>query len=226
MQLPETVEVETGANPSGTVIWLHGLGADGHDFEAIVPELRLPASLPLRFVFPHAPVRPITINGGMEMRAWYDIVSLDKEGRADEAGIRASSGLLDRLIEREQQRGIDSSKIVIAGFSQGGVIALHNVVRSPLKLCGLMALSSYLPLRDTIEADVANHPQAADLSVPVFIGHGTSDPMVPYEGGRNSADVLESLGYQVEWHEYPMGHSVCAQEIADISDWLQTIYSD
>jgi len=226
MRLPETVEVETGTKPRGTVIWLHGLGADGHDFEAIVPELRLPASLPLRFVFPHAPERPITINGGMEMRAWYDIVSLDKEGRADEAGIRASSGLLDGLIEREQQRGIDSSKIVIAGFSQGGAIALHNVVRSPLKLGGLMALSSYLPLRDTIEEDVAGHPQAADLSVPVFIGHGTSDPMVPYEGGRNSADVLKFLGYQVEWHEYPMGHSICAQEITDISDWLQTIYSD
>jgi len=224
MQLPETVEVETGANPGGTVIWLHGLGADGHDFKAIVPELRLPASLPLRFVFPHAPVRPITINGGMEMRAWYDIVSLDKEGRADEAGIRASSALVDGLIEREQQRGVESSKIVIAGFSQGGAIALHNVVRSPLKLCGLMALSSYLPLRDTIDTDVADNPHTSDLSVPVFIGHGTSDPMVPYEGGRDSADVLKSLGYQVEWHEYPMGHSVCAQEIADISDWLQAIY--
>ena len=226
MQLPETVEVETGANPGGTVIWLHGLGADGHDFKAIVPELRLPASLPLRFVFPHAPVRPITINGGMEMRAWYDIVSLDKEGRADEAGIRASSALVDGLIEREQQRGVESSKIVIAGFSQGGAIALHNVVRSPLKLCGLMALSSYLPLSDTIDAEVVNNPNAGDASVPVFIAHGTSDPMVPYEGGRHSADVLKLLGYQVEWHEYPMGHSVCAQEIADISDWLQAIYSD
>ena len=226
MRLPETVEVETGANPGGTVIWLHGLGADGHDFEAIVPELRIPASLPLRFVFPHAPVRPITINGGMEMRAWYDIVSFDKEGRADEPGIRASSVLVDGLLEREQQRGIESSKIVIAGFSQGGAIALHNVVRSPLKLCGLMALSSYLPLRDTIDADVANNPHACDLSVPVFIGHGTSDPMVPYEGGRGAADVLEFMGYQVEWHEYPMGHSVCAQEIADISNWLQAIYAD
>ncbi len=224
MQLPETVEVETGANPGGTVIWLHGLGADGHDFEALVPELRLPASLPLRFVFPHAPVRPITINGGMEMRAWYDIVSLDKEGRADEAGIRASSALVDGLVERERQRGIENSKIVIAGFSQGGAIALHNVLRSPLKLCGLMALSSYLPLRDTIDTDVADNPHTSDLSVPVFIGHGTSDPMVAYEGGRDSADVLKSLGYQVEWHEYPMGHSVCAQEIADISDWLQGIY--
>ena len=226
MRLPETVEVVTGANPGGTVIWLHGLGADGHDFEAIVPELRLPASLPLRFVFPHAPVRPITINGGMEMRAWYDIVSFDKEGRADEAGIRASSALLDGLVEREQQRGIDSSKIVIAGFSQGGAIALHNALRTPLKLCGLMALSSYLPLGDTIDAEVVNNPNAGDASVPVFIAHGTSDPMVPYEGGRGSADVLKSLGYQVEWHEYPMGHSVCAKEIADISDWLQAIYSD
>ena len=225
MQIPESVEVDTGANPVGSIIWLHGLGADGHDFEAIVPELRLPASLPLRFVFPHAPVRPVTINDGMAMRAWYDIVSFDKEGRADDAGIRESSALVDALVEREQQRGINNSKIVIAGFSQGGAIALHNVLRTPLKLAGLMALSSYLPLQDTLKSEVVENPDAGDTSLSVFMGHGRTDPMVPCEGGRQSADFLESLGYTVEWHDYPMAHSVCAQEIADISDWLQSVYA-
>ncbi len=225
MQLPESVEVETGANPVGSVIWLHGLGADGHDFEAIVPELRLPASLPLRFVFPHAPVRPVTINGGMAMRAWYDIVSFDKQGRADDTGIRESSALVDALVEREQQRGIDSSKILIAGFSQGGAIALHNVLRTPLKLAGLMALSSYLPLQDTVDSEVMENPDAGDTSLPVFMGHGRSDPMVPCQGGRASADVLERLGYTVDWHDYPMAHAVCAQEITDISNWLQAVYA-
>ena len=225
MQIPESVEVETGANPVGSVIWLHGLGADGHDFEAIVPELRLPAPLPLRFVFPHAPVRPVTINGGMAMRAWYDIVSFDKEGRADESGIRDSSALVDALVEREQQRGIDNSKIVIAGFSQGGAIALHNVLRTPLKLAGLMALSAYLPLQDTLDSEVVENPDAGDTSLPVFMGHGRADPMVPCDGGRQSADFLENLGYTVEWHDYPMAHAVCAQEIADISNWLQAVYA-
>ena len=225
MQIPETVEIETAANPVGSVIWLHGLGADGHDFEAIVPELRLPASLSLRFVFPHAPVRPITINGGMAMRAWYDIISMEKKGRADETGVRESSTLVDALVEREQQRGIDSSKIVIAGFSQGGAIALHNVLRTSSKFAGLMALSSYLPLQSTIDSEVAEKPDAGDTSLPVFMAHGTSDPMVPYQGGRTSAEILEKLGYTVEWHDYPMAHAVCAQEIADISDWLQAIYT-
>ena len=152
MQSTEAVELETGANPTGSVIWLHGLGADGHDFEAIVPELRLPESIPLRFVFPHAPVRPVTVNGGMAMRAWYDIISLDKEGRADEAGIRESSDLLDALIRSEQERGVAADRIVLAGFSQGGAIVLHNALRTSLKLAGLMALSTYLPLSNTIAA--------------------------------------------------------------------------
>ncbi len=224
MQIPETVEVETGADPVGSVIWLHGLGADGHDFEPIVPELGLPDTLPLRFVFPHAPTRPVTINGGMSMRAWYDILTLDKEGPADDVGIRASSDLLDALINREQQRGMDSASIVLAGFSQGGAIVMHNALRTQLKLAGLMALSTYLPLRKEIDAEVVNNPDAGDTSLPVFMAHGSFDPMIPMEGGRISADVLQTLGYTVEWHEYPMAHAVCPQEIADISRWLRTVY--
>jgi phospholipase/carboxylesterase len=221
MQIPESVVVETGPNPRGSVIWLHGLGADGHDFEAIVPELRLPGALPLRFVFPHAPVRPVTINNGMEMRAWYDIISLDKEGRADVDGVRESSALLDALIRQEQERGIEASQIVLAGFSQGGAIVLHNAIRSSLKLGGLMALSTYLPLASTIEDEVTNNPDAGDVSLPVFMAHGQFDPMIEMQGGRNAAERLESLGYKVEWHHYPMAHAVCAEEIADISAWLQ-----
>lgn len=224
MQLPETVEVETGADPVGSVIWLHGLGADGHDFEPIVPELGLPDTLPLRFVFPHAPTRPVTINGGMSMRAWYDILTLDKEGPADDIGIRASSELLDALINREQEQGMDSASIVLAGFSQGGAIVLHNALRTQLKLAGLMALSTYLPLRKKIDAEVVKNPDDGDTSLPVFMAHGSFDPMIPMEGGRVSADVLETLGYTVEWHEYPMAHAVCPQEIADISRWLRTVY--
>ena len=224
MQIPETVEVNIGADPVGCVIWLHGLGADGHDFEAVVPELALPATLPLRFVFPHAPVRPITINGGMSMRAWYDIVSLDKEGRADEAGIRASSELLDLLIRREEERGMDSAKVVLAGFSQGGAIVLHNALRTERKLAGLMALSTYLPLRKTLDAEVVRNPHAGDTPLPVFMAHGSLDPMIPMEGGRDAANVLETLGYSVEWHDYAMAHAVCPQEIADINRWLRTVY--
>jgi phospholipase/carboxylesterase len=224
MQSTESVELETRANPVGSVIWLHGLGADGHDFEAMVPELRLPESTPLRFVFPHAPIRPVTVNGGMEMRAWYDIISLDKAGPADEKGIRESSNLLDGLIRDEMERGVASERIVLAGFSQGGAIVMHNALRTSLKLAGLMALSTYLPLRSTIESEVINTPDAGDRSLPVFMAHGTFDPMIQYEGGRDSADVLRKIGYTIEWHEYPMAHAVCQQEIVDISNWLQAIF--
>ena len=223
--MSDVVEVQTGPEPVGSVIWLHGLGADGHDFEPIVPELRLPAELPLRFVFPHAPVRPITINGGMQMRGWYDIVSLDAEGRADEQGVRASSAIVDELVGREVERGIEPSKIVIAGFSQGGAIALHNVLRATQKPAGLMALSTYLPLADTLQAEVVDNPAAGDTSVPVFMAHGSFDPVIPIEGGRQSAQALEQIGYSVEWHEYPMAHGVCPQEIGDISAWLQRVYA-
>jgi len=218
MQLPETVEVTTGENPVGSVIWLHGLGADGHDFEAIVPELRLPDDLPLRFVFPHAPVRPVTINGGMSMRAWYDILSLDTEGRADAAGVRESSALLDALVRREQDRGMEANRIVIAGFSQGGAIAINAALHSRDNLAGLMALSAYIALPGELENSEGNR----DLSV--FMAHGSFDPMLPMQWGRSSADRLVAAGFDVDWHEYPMAHAVCAEEINDIRTWLLSIF--
>lgn len=218
MTIPDTVEVETGNAPSGSVIWLHGLGADGHDFEPIVPELRLPASLGLRFVFPHAPVRPVTINGGMAMRAWYDIVSLDREGPVDEAGIEDSTAILEALIEREEERGIDSSRIVVAGFSQGGAIAINAAIRSEKRLAGLLALSTWLALPGVLETG------SPDTSVPVFAAHGQFDPMVPMQYGRSSADRLSGAGFEVEWHDYPMAHGVCPQEIDDISRWLTSVF--
>jgi len=218
MANPETVELETGPDPSGSVIWLHGLGADGHDFEPIVPELRLPESLSLRFVFPHAPVRPVTINNGIAMRAWYDIVSLDRGGPVDEAGITDSSAILDALIDREEQRGISAKRIVVAGFSQGGAIAINTALRSTRRLAGLMALSSWLALPGVLEGDTL------DNSMPVFIGHGQFDPMVPLQYGRVSADKLIEAGFGVEWHDYPMAHAVCADEINDIRVWLLSVY--
>jgi len=217
MELPETVEVATGREPVGSVIWLHGLGADGHDFEPIVPELNLP--VPLRFVFPHAPVRPVTINGGMAMRAWYDIVSLDAEGRADADGVRASSALLEALIAREKTRGVDAGRIVIAGFSMGGAIAINTALHTTEKLAGLMALSTYLPL----PGELAGTTGSRDL--PVFMAHGSFDPMLPMQWGRLSAERLREAGFEVEWHEYPMAHAVCAEEIRDIREWLMRIYA-
>lgn len=219
MSIPETVEIETGSDPSGSVIWLHGLGADGHDFEAIVPELRLPELLRLRFVFPHAPVRPVTINAGIAMRAWYDIVSLDRDGPVDEAGINDSSAILDALIDREVERGVDAGNILVAGFSQGGAIAINTALRSTRKLAGLMALSSWLALPGALEGD------NLDTSTPVFIAHGQFDPMVPLQYGRMSADKLIEVGFNVEWHDYPMAHAVCADEISDIRAWLLSVYA-
>jgi len=214
MSDPQTVEIETGSEPSASVIWLHGLGADGHDFEPIVPELRLPDTLPLRFVFPHAPVRPVTLNGGMAMRAWYDIISLDRNGPVDAAGINESSALLESLIAREEQRGIDPGRIVLAGFSQGGAIAINTVLRSGRKLAGLMALSTWLALPETLQAD------SVDASTPVFMAHGRFDPMIPMQYGRSAADALVDAGFDVDWHDYPMAHAVCPQEIDDIRSWL------
>ena len=226
MSLPETVEVCPEDEPVGSVIWLHGLGADGHDFEPVVPELRLPASLPLRFVFPHAPVRPVTVNGGVPMRAWYDILSLDKEGPQDEVGIRESAGLLQALLEREHQRGTPYDRIVVAGFSQGGAIAMHTVVRLQQRLAGLMALSTWLPLAGVVAEEAADDVQGDLRSLPVFLAHGSFDPMLPVALGHESRAQLESLGYTVQWHEYPMPHSVCAEEIADIAKWLVSVFTD
>tara|TARA_R110000782_G_scaffold63051_9_gene129346 strand:+ start:187 stop:846 length:660 start_codon:yes stop_codon:yes gene_type:complete len=215
----DTVEVVTGEKPTGSIIWLHGLGADGHDFEPIVGQLRLPDSLALRFVFPHAPVRPVTINGGMAMRAWYDILSFDSEGRADRDGLLQSSALLEALISREIDRGIPSQKIVIAGFSQGGAVAIHTALQSQHNIAGLMALSTYMALPDDVENAVARK------DLPIFMAHGNFDPVLRLEWGRSSADKLIASGYDVEWHSYPMAHAVCPQEIADISAWLSRVYA-
>ena len=219
MQTPETVEVVTGANPEGSVIWLHGLGADGHDFEPIVPELRLPAELSLRFVFPHAPVQAVTINGGMKMRSWYDIRSFDAEGRADRAGVLASSLALENLLVREIERGVPANKIVLAGFSQGGAVAMHTALQTSHPIAGLMALSTYMALPEDAETAVSRK------DLPIFMAHGSFDPVLQMAWGRASADRLIEVGYAVEWREYPMAHAVCPQEIADISRWLRDLYS-
>ena len=225
MELPETVEVNTGARAQGSVIWLHGLGADGHDFEAIVPELGVADQLSLRFVFPHAPMRPVTINGGMTMRAWYDILTLERGGPQDEAGIRESGRVLELLIEREHQRDIPHGKIVLAGFSQGGAIALHTALRYPHRLAGLMALSTWLPLQDSFDTEVVDNTRAQSQELPVFMAHGSFDPMLPMALGQQSCETLEKAGYAVEWHDYPMAHAVCAEEIADIRNWLLSVYT-
>lgn len=220
MKLPETVEVTSGEDVAGSVIWLHGLGADGHDFEPIVPELRLPADLPLRFVFPHAPVRPVTMNGGMAMRAWYDIFSIDRDGPIDEEGIRESASTLEALIEREHSRGVPYDRIVVAGFSQGGAIASFTGLGYPEKLAGLMVLSAYLPLQSTIAAELAEAQRSQPKDLRIFMAHGTLDPVLPFQLGTQSRDAMRDLGFSVEWFEYPMPHAVCPEEIADISRWL------
>lgn len=224
MSDPQTVEIEAAGPATGSVIWLHGLGADGHDFEPIVPELRLPADLKLRFVFPHAPVRPVTLNGGMRMRAWYDIISLDRSGPQDETGIRESAAILTELIERERCRGIANDRVVVAGFSQGGAIALHTALRHPQRLAGLMALSTWLPLGDQFVAEVLSNPASQPRDLPVFMAHGSFDPMLPLNMGQQSRAALQSAGYTVEWHEYPMAHAVCAEEIVAICNWLVRVF--
>ncbi|HKL64344.1 MAG TPA: alpha/beta fold hydrolase [Woeseiaceae bacterium] len=213
----ETAEISTGEEPAGSVVWLHGLGADGHDFEPVVPELRLPADLPLRFVFPHAPIRPVTINAGMRMRAWYDIVAIDRSARQDEEGIRASAAATVELIEREQRRGMPAERIVLAGFSQGGAIAIHTALRHAERLAGLIALSTWMPLGETLAVEAS----AANRDLPVFMAHGRQDPMVPVGLGEQTREALSAAGYPVEWHTYEMPHAVCPAEIADISAWLQ-----
>lgn len=217
--LLECVEHSTDPNPTHCVIWLHGLGADGHDFAPIVPELRLPASMAVRFVFPHATVQPVTINGGMAMRSWYDILTPNLVKREDESGIRASELAIRALIARENARGIPTERIVLAGFSQGSAMTLHTGLRLPAKLAGMMGLSGYLPLIDM--ADTERHPANADT--PIFLAHGTHDPVVALERAEASRTKLTDLGYAVQWHTYPMQHSVCAQEIHDISRFLQSV---
>ena len=215
----DAIEAETGPTPTGTVIWLHGLGADGHDFEPIVPELVRPGERPLRFVFPHAPVRPVTLNGGHAMRAWYDIAALERRTAEDEAGIRDSQQTIATLIRRENERGINTDHIVVAGFSQGGAMALFAGPRYPEKLAGIMGLSCYLPLASRLEADRA----AANRATPVFLAHGSQDPVVAPMLGEEARRKLQAAGYAVEWHTYSMPHSVSPQEVADIAAWLRRV---
>ena len=211
----QTVEQETGASPQWSVIWLHGLGADGHDFAPIVPELVRPHWPALRFVFPHAPVRPITINNGVPMRGWYDIVGMDFRSRADMAGVRESMAQLDALIAREIERGIAADHIFLAGFSQGGAVILSAALERTAPLAGLIALSTYLP-----DAEAARRVDGA-VDVPVFMAHGSGDPVIPQAVAEHSAQVLRTLGLSLQWQRYPMAHQVCAEEIQALGDWLQ-----
>ena len=221
-QLLEAIEIETGRNPTASVIWLHGLGADGNDFVPMAQELGLPQALPVRFIFPHAPMQPVTINNGYVMRAWYDVSLDDLEGnsrRADENGVRASQAAIGKLIAREAERGIFFKNIVLAGFSQGGAVALQTGLRYPQRLAGVLALSTYLPLADSLPQEAS----PANLRTPIFMAHGTHDPVVPYAMGSNSKEFLEKMGYSVEWHDYPMQHSVSLEEIQDIGMWLKRV---
>jgi phospholipase/carboxylesterase len=215
-ELLDAIEIETTPAPKASIIWLHGLGADGHDFEPVVPELGLPTSTAVRFIFPHAPVRPVTINGGARMRAWYDVTP---DGQQDAGGIRASQAHVEALIARERTRGISAGAIVLAGFSQGGAMTLQTSLRHPERLAGILALSAYLPLPDTL----AQEASAANRDLPIFMAHGTQDPVIPLSWAKRSRDFLVGLGYAVQWHEYLMPHSVCAEEIADIARWLRHI---
>jgi phospholipase/carboxylesterase len=227
----DAVEIETGKNPTAAVIWMHGLGADGHDFEPIVPELvrsdrAVSGGIPsgdaeraLRFVFPHAPVRPVTLNGGYPMRAWYDIISIDRRAPQDVVGIRGSYAAIEKLIRRENERGIPSNQIVLAGFSQGGAMAIYAGTRYPEKLAGILGLSCYMLLAADFSAE--RHP--VNHSTPIFLGHGTQDQVVSLMLGEETRRMLEKEGHSVEWHTYPMPHSVCPQEVVDIAAWLRRV---
>jgi phospholipase/carboxylesterase len=214
----QAIEIETRPKPSHSVIWLHGLGADGNDFVPIVQELSLPP-LGIRFVFPHAPMRPVTINGGFVMRAWYDIAYQDLVMKEDEPGLRQSQEMIEALIAKEETRGVPMSRVVIAGFSQGGVIALQTGLRQPERLAGVMSLSAYLPLKQKVEKE----RNTANKEMPIFLGHGVADTMVPLSLGIASRDQLLKLGYDVDWHQYPMPHSVCAEELEDVGAWLTRV---
>ncbi|RFC33211.1 MAG: phospholipase/carboxylesterase [Candidatus Nitrotoga sp. SPKER] len=208
------ITLETGKSPQHSIIWLHGLGADGEDFVSIAEEINLPVTI--RYLFPHAPKQPVTINGGAIMRAWYDIMVSNMVVQQDAKGIRTSQAAIEMLIAQEKQRGIATDNIFLAGFSQGGAIALHTGLRHTSRLGGILALSTYLPLAETLP----NETSAAALHTPIFMAHGQNDTIVTYERGKASADELRKRGYQVEWHEYGMPHSVCAEEVYDIQTWL------
>lgn len=210
---------EIGSEPEYCVIWLHGLGADGHDFSPIVPQLNLPAQPGIRFIFPHAPRQPVTINGGYVMRAWYDIIAPDLTARQDKAGILRSAALILEIMDDQVRQGISKDKILLAGFSQGGAMALHIGLRETKGLAGIMALSCYLPLADELPV-----PEAIQNGyLPIFMAHGNYDPIVPLQAGVMSKDMLTTQGYAIIWKDYPMEHSVCEEEITDISEWLRQV---
>ncbi len=217
MALLPFVDVKPNGPVKAAVIWLHGLGDSGHGFAPIVPELRLPSDAGIRFLFPHAPERPVTVNGGMRMRAWYDIKTMDLAHRADEGGVRESAVAVQQLLDKLIADGLSSEQIVLAGFSQGGVIALHLLARLPCKLAGVMSLSTYMCAPEKLAAEATS----ANKATPVFIGHGSQDPVVPMAAGQQAFHALKNLGFAVSWHDYRMEHSVCAQEVADISSFLQ-----
>ena len=218
-QLLENIEIETAPNPEVAIIWLHGLGADGNDFVPIVRELDL-AGLPgIRFVFPHAKTMPVTINGGYVMRAWYDITGAELTRREDEGGLRASQRDVEALIAREKERGIPASRIILAGFSQGCAMTLQTGLRHPEKLAGMLCLSGYLPLATV----VGNERNEVGLSTPIFMAHGRQDHVVPFLRAEQSRDALQAMGYQVEWHAYQMQHSLCLEEVQDISKWIRKV---
>lgn len=217
----EAIEHVTGAQPQWSIIWLHGLGADGNDFAPIVPQLLRPHWPELRFVFPHAPVRPVTINGGMRMRAWYDIRNLALDQRADEQGVRESIAEVDALIAREQDRGVPPARVILAGFSQGGAIVLAAALRREQAVAGVMALSTYLPLAMQSAAEATR----GGCATPVFMAHGSFDPVVVHDLGARSRDALIALGVVVDWHVYPMQHAVCPDELRDIGQWLDQRFS-
>ncbi len=218
-QLLENIEIETAPNPTVAVIWMHGLGADGNDFVPMVRELDLHGLPAIRFVFPHANSMPVTVNGGYVMRAWYDITNADLVRREDEAGLRASQAQVEALIAREKARGIPAGRIILAGFSQGCAMALQTGLRHPEKLAGLMCLSGYVPLADKL----SNERSVESLGTPVFMVHGRGDGVIPIVRAEQSRDLLKALGYQVEWHEYMMQHSLCQEEVEDISAWLKKV---
>jgi phospholipase/carboxylesterase len=213
------VEIESAPQPTAAVIWLHGLGADGNDFAGLVPELNLAGCPPIRFIFPHAPSIPVSVNGGYVMPAWYDLLGLDLVSKQDAAGIQKSEAAIQALMANEVARGIPAERIVLAGFSQGCAMALHTALRLPQKIAGVMALSGYLPLADRF----ASERHAANATTPIFMAHGTQDPVVVLARGEDSRDALVALGHPVQWHTYPMPHSVHPKEIADISDFLRQV---
>jgi len=218
-QLLDNIEIETAPNPTIAVVWLHGLGADGNDFVPLVRELDLTGLPGIRFVFPHANTMPVTINGGYVMRSWYDIVATDLTRREDEGGLRASQLQVEALIAREKARGIPASRIILAGFSQGCAMTLQTGLRHPEKLAGMLCLSGYLPLSSVVGAERSE----ASLGTPIFMAHGVQDPVVPFARAEESRKVVDALGYQVEWHAYPMQHTLCLEEVQDISAWIRKV---